>query len=134
LKTELFADILKSHDALQNIEFKINDNTYTFYYRYLTVLEHTRIKIACTKENVIIKPDGSKEIKTQENEHLYPVYTILEKALDEEGNKLFSLTSIDDFQKINKMPFNLISFIASEMSFDITGNIKSIFGANNGVE
>ena len=131
MKQELFADILKSHDTLQNIEFKINNKEYTFYYRYLTVLEHTRIKIACTKENVIIKENGSKEIKTQENEHLYPIYTILEKSLDKDGNKLFSLTSLDDFQKISKLPFNLVSFIASEMSFDITGNIKSLFGADN---
>ena len=120
-------DILKAYDNLQNIEFTINNNKHKFYFRYLTILEHTRIKMACTKKTTIINSDGTKEERFEENKDLYPIYTILEKALDENGKKLFSITNMDQFQMFSKMPFELLSFIAAEMSIDITGNINKLF-------
>jgi len=127
----LKADILKAHDNLNKIDFKVNNNTHTFYYKYLTILEHTRIKMACTKKTTTIKANGDKEDKYEEQEHLYPVYAILEKALDKDGNKLFSITNQDHFQMFAKMPFELLSYISAEMCFDITGNINSLTKAND---
>ena len=126
MENTLLADILKAHDTLNTIEFTINDNKYKFYFRHLTILEHTRIKLACIKTNTFIRDDGSKETKQEEDEHLYPIYTILEKALDENGKKLYSITNRDDFAMFSKMQFALLSQIAAEMSFDVTGNIASI--------
>lgn len=128
----LFADILKSYDNLNHIEFKVNDNTHKFYYKYLTILEHTRIKMACTKETITIKPDGSKEKREEEQEHLYPIYCILEKALDENGKKLYSLTDRKAFETISKLPFQLLSYISAEIAFDITGNINALNKAEDG--
>ena len=132
MSNQLFADILKAHDNLNKIEFKINGTEHIFFYKHLTILEHTRIKLACTKKNIEIKADGSKIEKIEENNHLYPIYCILEKALDKDGKKLFSLTNQEQFQTLCKLPFALLSQIAAEMSLDITGNINSLLGENNG--
>lgn len=131
-KNILFADILKAYDHLNVITFKVLGNEYKFYYRHLTILEHTRIKIASIKKTTTINADGSTTEREEEQKHLYPLYTILEKALDENGKKLFSLTSKDDYDKISKLPMELLSMISAEMSFDITGNISSLLRGNNG--
>ena len=126
LLTSLQADILKAHDNLNKIEFKVSGNQYTFYYRHLTILEHTRIKLNCITRNEYVKTDGSKNIKEEENDHLYPLNCILEKALDENGKRLFSSTNTDHKQMLMKMSFDLLSYIAAEMAFDITGNIANL--------
>lgn len=124
---KLLADILKAHETLSEIKFKIKDEEYTFYYKYMTILEHTRIKLQCTRTNYTIDTQGTKTEKIEVQEHLMPIYTILEKALDKEGKKLFSLTNKSHFDSISKMPMPLLSHIAAEMQFDITGNLSEIF-------
>ena len=126
MKDALFADILKSYDNLNDIKFKVNGEEYIFYYRYMTILEHARINAKCIKQNILIKEDGSKEIKEEKQDHLFPIYTILEKALDEDGKKLYSLTDREAFNTICKMDLKLVSLIAAEMALDITGNLKEV--------
>ena len=126
MRDALFADILKFYDNLNEIKFKLNNQEYIFYYKYLTILEHARINSRCIKQNVLVKDDGSKEIKEEKQDHLFPIYVILEKALDKDGNKIFSLTDKEAFNMISKMPFELTSYIAAQMSVDITGNLQGI--------
>lgn len=126
MRDALFADILKSYDNLNDIKFRVNGKEYTFYYRYMTILEHARINAKCIKQNILIKDDGSKEIKEEKQDHLFPVYTILEKALDKDGKKLYSLTDKQAFDTISKMDLKLVSLIAAEMSLDVTGNLKEV--------
>lgn len=124
---KLLADILKDNERLNEIKFKVNGNQYTFYFKYMTILEHTRIKMQCLRNNITIKEDGSKEEKQEVQNHLMPVYTILEKALDKDGKRLFSLTNKKEFDTISKMPMTLLAHIAAEFQFDITGNLTAVF-------
>jgi hypothetical protein len=126
LNAKLFADILKSYDKLNDIKFKVNNEEYTFYYRYMTILEHTRINNMCLKETTYIGDDGSKEVKKEKQDHLYPLYVILEKALDENGKRMFSLTDKKAFDTLAKMDIKLLGLIAAEMSLDITGNLEGL--------
>jgi len=121
---ELLADVIKAHDHLNEIKFKVSGTQYIFYYRYMTILEHTRINLACTKETTYIAENGKKEVRKEKQEHLFPIYTILEKALDKDGKKLFSLTDKEAFEIFSKMDLKLLSLIAAEMSLDITGNLE----------
>ena len=121
---ELLADVLKAHDHLNEIKFKVSGTQYIFYYRYMTILEHTRINLACTKETTYLSENGKKEVRKEKQEHLFPIYTILEKALDQDGKKLFSLTDKEAFEIFSKMDLKLLSLIAAEMSLDITGNLE----------
>ena len=130
MDSTLQADILKAYDNLNDIEFIINENKHKFYYRHLTILEHTRIKLACTKRVVKMDEQGNKTETLEEDKALYPIYTIIEKALTEDGKKMFTLTNPDNFEMLKKLPFELLSYISAEMSFDITGNIASLTKSN----
>jgi len=128
MNNKLFLDILKAYENLNEIRFKVSGNEYLYYYKHMTILEHARINMRCQKQTVTIKNDGTKEIKEEKQEHLFPVYTILEKALDENGKKLYSMTDKEAFDNLIKMDIKLISMIAAEMALDITGNLGEING------
>ena len=83
----------------------------------------------CVKVVNTIKEDGSNEVKYEKQEHLMPVHTIIEKALDKEGKRLFSHTNPKHFESVSKLPAQLATYVAYEMSLDIMGNLK---GEDNG--
>ena len=126
IKSSLLAAILKAHEKLNEIKFTVNKNQYTFYFKYMTILEHTRINNLCIKETTYIDEKGNKEVKKEKQDYLFPIYTILEKALDKDGKRLFSLTNKNDFDTISKLDIRILSLVAAEMTLDITGNLEEI--------
>jgi hypothetical protein len=126
IKASLLADILKANEKLNEIKFTVNKNEYTFYFKYMTILEHTRINNLCIKETSYIDEKGNKEVKKEKQDYLFPIYTILEKALDKDGNRLFSLTNKNDFDTISKLDIRILSLVAAEMTLDITGNLEEL--------
>lgn len=121
---KLIAEILKAQDALQTIEFEFAGQYYTFYFRYLTLLEKARIEQMTVKVNTTIKDDGTREVKYEKQDHLIPIHTIIEKALDADGKRIFSHTNSKHFDIITKLPAGLASYIAYQMSSDIMGTFK----------
>jgi len=120
----LLQEILKSQDSLQTIDFEINNQKFEFYFRYLTLLEKARIEQMCVKSNITINDDGSKTTKYEKQDHLYPIYLILEKALDKDGKRLFSHTNSKHFDIISKLPAGVASYVAYQMAIDIMGNLE----------
>jgi polyphosphate kinase len=128
IKASLLADILKAHEKLNEIKFTVNKNQYTFYFKYMTILEHTRINNMCIKETTYLDEKGNKEVRKEKQDYLFPIYTILEKALDKDGKRLFSLTNKNDFDTISKLDIRILSLVAAEMALDITGNLEELNG------
>lgn len=122
MENTLLAELLKAQDNLQKIEFTFMEKPYTWYFRYLTLLEKVRISQMCIKPNITIGADGTTTTKMEEQSHLIPIHTIIEKALDEDGKQLFNHAK--DFNTISKMPAALASYIAYEISLDIFGTMK----------
>lgn len=121
---DLLQELIKAQDNLQDIAFKFNGKEYRFYFRYLTLLEKFRIEQMATKLVTTINSDGSKVEKHEKQDHLIPIHTIIEKALDKEGKRLFSHTNMDDFKTISMMPAALASLLAYEMGRDIFGTLE----------
>jgi len=121
---DLLQELIKAQDNLQDIAFKFNGKEYKFYFRYLTLLEKFRIEQMATKLVTTIREDGSKIEKHEKQDHLIPIHTIIEKALDKDGKRLFSHTNTDDFKTISMMPAALASLIAYEMGRDIFGTLE----------
>lgn len=121
---DLQTELLKAQDQLQDITFNFNGKEYKFYFRYLTLLEKVRIETMSTKLNTTINTDGSRTDKHEKQDHLIPIHTIIEKALDVDGKRLFSHTNPEDFKTISMLPAGLASLLAFEMSRDIFGNMK----------
>ena len=121
---KLLGELVKSNDSLQDISVNIAGQEFSFYFKYLTILEKLRIKQMCVKSVTTINADGSKTVKHEENEELYPVYLILEKALNEDGSKMFSMTSKDDYATVAGLPAGVASTIAYYMSLDVFGNME----------
>ena len=121
---KLQAELLKLQDNLNNVELKIGNEKFTFYFRYLTLLEKVRIEQMSIKTVNIMKDDGSSEVKHEKQEHLVPIHTIIEKALDEEGKRLFSHTNPEHFKLISSFPAGASSYIAYQMSLDIFGTME----------
>jgi hypothetical protein len=124
MTNNLLQEILKAQDNLQTIEFEINKQQFKFYFNYLTLLEKARIEQMCVKNVSTINEDGSRTNKYEKQDHLYPIHLILEKALDEDGKRLFSHTNKEHFDIISKLPAGVASYIAYQMSIDIMGNLK----------
>lgn len=122
---KLQAEILKAQDNLQEVVLKLGSETFTFYFRYLTLLEKVRIEQMSVKTITSIKDDGSKEVKYEKQEHLIPIHTIIEKALDKEGKRLFSHTNPEDFKLVSSFPAAASSSIAYQMSIDIFGTMEA---------
>ncbi len=120
----LLMELVKAQDNLQDISFTFADKDYKFYFRYLTLLEKVRIEQMATKLNTTINADGSTVNKYEKQDHLIPIHTIIEKALDNDGKRLFSHTNPEHFKTISLMPAVLASFIAYEMSRDIFGSLE----------
>ena len=118
---DLLTELLKAQDNKQDISFKFGDQEYTWYFKYLTLLEKVRIDDMTIKHTTMIKEDGSKIEKREKQEHLIPIHTIIEKALDKDGNRLFSHTNPQHFKTIANMPAALASLLAYEMSKDVFG-------------
>ena len=125
---DLLFELLKSKDNLQTIEFTIKDKNFKFYFRYLTLLEKVRIEQMCVKPIYTMNDDGSQTVEHKQQKHLLPIYTILEKALDKNGKRLFSHTDNKDFKLISDLPANVATYIAYQMNLDITGTL----GEDNG--
>jgi hypothetical protein len=120
---DLLQELIKAQDNLQDITFNFNGKEFKFYFRYLTLLEKVRIEQMSTKLNVVIGGNGTRTEKYEKQDHLIPIHTIIEKALDEDGKRLFSHTKADDFKTISLLPAGLASLVAYEMSKDIFGNM-----------
>lgn len=125
MDTLLLQEILKSQDQLQVIEFKLNEKKFQFYFKYLTLLEKVRIEQMCIKPKVTIKEDGTQKIEYEKHDHLIPIHTILEKALDKDGKRLFSHTNDEHYKIVSNLPAGIASYIAYQMSLDIMGNLKA---------
>jgi len=124
LKETLLAELTKAQDDLNEISFTLNKKKFAFYYRYLTLLQKVRIEQMCIKPATTIESDGTTTVKREKQEHLIPIHTILEKATDKKGEKIFSHHNVDDFNMISSFPAALASYIAYEMSVDIFGSIS----------
>ena len=120
---ELQQELLKAQDNLQDITFNFNGKEFKFYFRYLTLLEKVRIEQMSTKLNITINANGTRTEKYEKQDHLIPIHTIIEKALDEDGKRLFSHTKNDDFKTVSLLPAGLASLVAYEMSKDLFGNM-----------
>jgi len=121
---KLTAELVKAQDNLTDISFNLGKEKFVFYFKFLTLLEKVRIEQMCIKVETFINSDGSKEIKHKRQEHLIPIHTIIEKALDEDGKRLFSHTNLEHFKLISDFPAGIASMIAYEMSIDILGSMK----------
>jgi len=126
---KLLAELLKAQDNLSEIKFNFNSTDYVFYYRYITLLEKARIEQMRTKSHTRVKDDGSRETTYEKQDWVYPIHLILEKALAKNGKRLFSHTNPKHFDIISKLPAQLATYIAVEMSADILGTLK---GENDG--
>ena len=121
---DLLTELVKAQDNLQDITFNFNGKEYKFYFRYLTLLEKVRIEQMATKLTTTINDDGSRTDKYEKQDHMIPIHTIVEKALDEDGKRLFSHTNPKHFETISLLPAALASLVAYEMSKDIFGTMK----------
>jgi len=122
MENTLLTELVKAKDSLQKIEFTFMDKNYTWYFRYLTLLEKVRISQMCVKPYTTINTDGTQTVEMKEQDHLIPIHTIIEKALDKDGKQLFSHGT--DFNTISQLPAGLASQIAFQMSMDIFGTMK----------
>jgi len=120
---DLLQELIKSQDNLQDIQFTLNEKTYKWCFRYLTLLEKVRIEQMCIKAVTTINNDGSSIVKYEKQDHLIPLHTILEKALDEDGKRLFSHTNPDDFQTVSLLSAGLGGYVAYQFSKDIFGDM-----------
>ena len=121
---DLLTELIKAQDNLQDISFTFAGEDYKWHFRYLTLLEKARIEQMAIKRATTINADGTSVDKHEKQDHLIPIHTIIEKALDEDGKRLFSHTKPDDFKTISMMPAGLASLAAYQMSQDIFGNMK----------
>lgn len=120
---EFLQELTKAQDNLQDITFNFAGKPYKWCFRYLTLLEKVRIEQMATKRVTTIKDDGSRVESYEKQDHLIPIHTIIEKALDEDGKRLFSHTTPEHFKTISLMPAALASYVAYEMSRDIFGSL-----------
>jgi len=120
---DLLQELIKTQDNLQEISFSFNNKDYVWKFRYLTLLEKVRIEHMCVKTATTINTDGSTTTKYEKQEHLIPIHTIIEKALDKDGKRLFSHTNPEHFKTISLLPAGLASYIAYELSKDIFGDL-----------
>lgn len=125
---KLQAELLKAHDSLSVINIKIGGEEFTFYYRYLGLLEKSRIQQMCVKPVKTLNKDGSVDITYEAQEELTPIFTILEKALDEDGKRVFDIANPEHFKIVSELPVGASSRMAYEMSVDIFGTL----GKDNG--
>ena len=130
---DLLQELIKAQDNLQDITFTFAGEEYKFHFRYLTLLEKVRIEQMATKLNTTINADGSTTNKYEKQDHLIPIHTIIEKALDKEGKRMYSHTNPEHFKTVSMLPAGLASLLAYEMSKDLFGNMKpKEDGADNG--
>lgn len=119
----LIIELLKKDDNLQDVKFTFNDTNYIWYFKYLTLLEKARIDEMSAKLQVTIDKNGNKTEEYKKQEYMIPIHTIIEKALDVEGKRLFSHTNPDHIEAIGNMPAGMASMIAYQMSLDIFGTL-----------
>lgn len=117
----LLAELVKANDNLQKIEFTLMDKTFVWYFKYMTLLEKVRIQQMCVKPNITINADGTTTTEMKEQDHLIPIHTIIEKACNEDGKKLFSHAT--DFDTISRLPAGVASQVAYQMAMDIFGTM-----------
>ena len=120
---DLLQELIKAQDNLQDISFTFAGKEYKWHFRYLTLLEKVRIEQQSVKLETTTNTDGSSTNKYTKQDHLIPIHTIVEKALDEDGKRLFSHTNPEHFKTISMLPAGLASMIAYQLSKDIFGNM-----------
>jgi len=125
MTSQLFAAIQRASEELNKVEFKVNKEQFEFHYRYLTYFEKQRVINASTKVTKHTAKSGEITTREEVQDELIPIYTILEMARDEEGKKLFSLTSREDYEKISKMEWSLVSHLATVMTYDILSEMEN---------
>ncbi|MEE8589650.1 MAG: hypothetical protein V3S80_09950 [Sulfurimonadaceae bacterium] len=118
---DLLQELIKAQDNLQDISFTFAGNEYKWKFRYLTLLEKVRIEQMSIKLETTYKDDGTSINKHVKQDHLIPIHTIIEKALDEDGKRLFSHTNPKHFETISMLPAGLASMVAYELSRDLFG-------------
>ncbi len=121
---KLQAELVKAQDNLSEISFKLGDETFSFYYKYLTLLEKVRIEQMSTSITQVVNADGTSTQRHEKKDHLIPIHTIIEKALDKDSKRVFSHTNPEHFKMVSDFPAGLSSRIAYEMSIDIFGTMK----------
>ena len=98
---DIHQELLKAQDNLQDISFTFAGKEYSWHFKYLTLLEKVRIEQMATKLMTTINDDGSTVKKYEKQDHLIPIHTIVEKALDEDGKRLLSHTKPGDFENVS---------------------------------
>jgi len=119
----LLAEITKTQDDLNRIDFKLNDEQFTFYFTYLTLLQKVKIEQLATVPHTTIKTDGSQTTKFEKQDYMIPIYTILVKAKDENGKDIFNANDPLHKKLISDFPASLSSYVAYELSKDIFGSL-----------
>lgn len=122
---KLLAELLKAQDNLQDIEFTINGKLFKYYFRYMTLIEKSRIEQMSVKRITIMKDDGTQEVKFEKQENMIPVHTIIEKALDKDGKRIYSHTNPEHVREVGLLPIQVASEISYIMTVDIFGNLEA---------
>jgi hypothetical protein len=121
---KLLVELLKAQDNLQVVDFEINNKKFSYYFRYMTLLEKTRVEQMCVKTVTTFNDDGSKVVKHEKQENMTPIHTILEKALNKKGDRLYSHTNSEHFKEVSLLPIQVASEVAYMMTIDIFGNLN----------
>jgi len=121
----LLVELLKAQDNLQNIDFEINGKKFTYYFRYMTLLEKSRIEQMCIKTVTTINNDGSKNVKHEKQDDMIPTHTILEKALNKDGTRIYSHTNSEHIKEVGLLPIQVASEVAYMMTVDIFGSLDA---------
>lgn len=121
----LLVELLKAQDNLQNIDFEINGKKFIYYFRYMTLLEKSRIEQMCIKTVTTIKDDGSKNVKHEKQDDMTPIHTILEKALNKDGTRMYSHTNSQHFKEVSLLPVQVASEVAYMMTVDVFGTLDA---------
>jgi hypothetical protein len=119
----LLAELVKSLDNLQTLEFEFGGKKFKWFFKYLSLLERARINQFCVKAVTTYNENGTKTTKYEKDDNLFPIHLIIEKALNKDGKKIFSHTNTQDFKTISSLPFQLAIHIASHMTPDVFGTM-----------
>lgn len=121
----LLVELLKAQDDLQNIDFEINGKKFTYYFRYMTLLEKSRIEQMCIKTVTTINDDGSKVVKHEKQDDMTPIHTIIEKALNKDGTRMYSHTNAEHIKEVSLLPIQVASEVAYMMTVDVFGTLDA---------
>jgi hypothetical protein len=90
----------------------------------MTLLEKTRVEQMCIKTVTTFNDDGSKVVKHEKQDNLTPIHTILEKALDKKGDRIYSHTNPEHFKTVSLLPVQVASEVSYMMTVDVFGSMN----------